>query len=225
MKSAFKFRLYPNHKQEQKLVRMIEATRHLWNGALARRKQRWEQNLLNTTYSQQCRTLTEERRDDPLLKELPAQAGQQILKRLDRAFEAFFKHKAGYPKFKKHLGSGSFTYPQACNGSARPDPVRKKLHLSKVGKVKAVFHRALPAQGLKTCTVVRESNGEWYSCLVYEDHDLGQILIPSRFQSPVGIDLGLKSLITTTDGAKVPHPRFLLKAETRLKRLQRRLSR
>ena len=103
--------------------------------------------------------------------------------------------------------------------------MRKKLVLSKVGNVKAVFHRALPAQGLKTCTVVRESNGEWYSCLVYEDHNLGPILIQSRFQSPVGIDLGLKSLMTTTDGAKVPHPRFLLKAETRLKRLQGRLSR
>ena len=112
MKTAFRFRLYPNHKQERRLLRMIETSRRLWNDALAHRKRRWEEKRLSTSYSQQCWILTAERRGDPLLGELYSQAGQEILKRLDRAFKAFFEHRAGYPRFKKFSSSGSFTYPR-----------------------------------------------------------------------------------------------------------------
>jgi putative transposase len=225
MKTAFRFRLYPNHKQERKLLRMVEAGRRLWNDALAHRKRRWEEKRLSTSYNQQCLILTAERQADPLLGELHSQAGQEILKRLDRAFKAFYEGGARYPKFKKFSKSGSFTYPQGYNGSAKPDAVLKRLFLSKVGNVKAVLHRGVPtSEKLKTCTVVREPNGEWYASLVYED-DVQMPEPVKVFVSPVGIDLGLKSLITTTDGEKVPHPQFLRKAERRLKCLQRDLSR
>jgi putative transposase len=224
MKIAFRFRLYPSHKQERKLLRMLEAGRRLWNDALAHRKRRWEEKQLSTSYSQQCLILTAERQANPLLGELYSQAGQEILRRLDRAFKAFFEHRARYPGFKRFSESGSFTYPQAYNGSVKPDMVRKRLFLSKVGNVKAVLHRGVPtSELLKTCTVVREPDGEWYASLVYEDGDAPQV--PTKFASPLGIDLGLKSLIATTDGVKIPHPQFLRKAERRLKRLQRDLSR
>jgi len=112
---------------------------------------------------------------------------------------------------------------QAYNGSEKPDAIRRRLFLSKVGNVKAVFHRRTPRGKVKTCTVVREPNGEWHASLVYEDDEVAQ---PStKPASPVGIDLGLKSLVTTTDGVKIPHPRFLRKAEGRLNRLQRSFSR
>ena len=230
MKTTFRFRLYPKRKQERKLLRMIEASRRLWNEALAHRKQRWEENRLSTSYSHQCAILTTERRGDPLLGELYSQAGQEVIKRLDKAFKAFFEHRAGYPRFKKFSQVGSFTYPQAYNGSVKPDAVLKRLFLSKVGNVKVVFHRGMPTcEKLKTCTVVREPNGEWYASLVYDDEEEGNSNTTQRqtkqfFASPVGVDLGLKSLIATTDGVKIPHPHLLRKAEQRLKRLQRRLS-
>src|SRR2546425_4199946 len=107
MKIAFRFRLYPNHKQEERLRRMIEAGRRLWNDALAHRRRRWDEERLSTSYSQQCWILTAERRVDELLGELCAQAGQEMLKRLERAFKAFFEGRAGYPKFKKFSESGS----------------------------------------------------------------------------------------------------------------------
>src|SRR5713226_5125079 len=112
MKTAFRFRLYPNRKQERKLLMMVEAGRQLWNDALVHRKRRWEEKRLSTSYSQQCLILTAERQADPLLGELYSQAGQEIIKRLDKAFKAFFEHRAGYPRFKKFVESGSFTYPQ-----------------------------------------------------------------------------------------------------------------
>ncbi|MDV3278252.1 MAG: transposase [Nitrososphaerales archaeon] len=225
MKSAFRFRLYPNRRQERKLLRMVVAARRLWNDALVHRKRRWEEKRLSTSYSQQCWIFTAERHADPLLGGLYSQAGQEILKRLDKAFKAFFEGRARYPRFKKFSASGSFTYPQAYNGSVKPDVARKRLFLSKVGNIKVVFHREMPpSERLKTCTMVREPNGEWYASLMYED----DVQIPEpvkAFTSPLGIDLGLKSLMATTDGVKIPHPQFLRKAERRLKSLQRKLSR
>jgi len=120
---------------------MVEAGRQLWNDALAHRKWLWEEKRLSTSYRQQCWILTAERKTNLLLGELYSQAGQEILHRLDRAFEAFFEHRAGYPRFKRFSQSGSFTYPQAYKGSAKPDMVRRRLFLSKVGNVKTVFHR------------------------------------------------------------------------------------
>jgi putative transposase len=204
---------------------MIEAGRRLWNDALANRKRRWEEERLSTSYGQQCWILTAERRINPLLRELYSQAGQEILGRLNHAFKSFFDHRAGYPRFKKFIESGSFTYPQAYNGSVKPDLVRQRLFLSKIGNVRAIFHTELSSvERLKTCTIVREENGEWYACLVYEDKNPVLSVTPT-FASPVGIDLGLKSLVATTDGEKIPHPKYLRRAEKRLKKLQRSLSR
>src|SRR5713226_5218111 len=99
--TAFKFRLYPSSKQIRSLTRMVEASRILWNDALTHRKQRWEELRLSTSFTQQCLTLTGERSTNPLLRELHSQCAQDILRRLDKAFRAFFHHKARYPKFKK----------------------------------------------------------------------------------------------------------------------------
>ena len=230
MKTAFRFRLYPNSKQERRLLRMVEAGRRLWNDALAHRKRLWEEERLSTSYSQQCWIFTAERRADPLLGELYSQAGQEILKRLDKAFEAFFDGRSGYPKFKKYRTYGSFTYPQAYNGSVKLDTRRKRIFLSKVGNVRVIVHRQVPQGRIKTCTVRREPDGKWYACLVYDSDDdvvvpLQGIQIPAAWRVPVGIDLGLKSLIATSDGEKVEHPNFLRRAEKRLKHLQRLLSR
>jgi putative transposase len=106
------------------------------------------------------------------------------------------------------------------------------LYLSKIGNVRSVFHRPLPRDGiLKICTVVREPCGEWYASLVHEDIvPLQNVEIPITHQpsevlAPVGVDLGLKATMTASDGEEIPHPKFLRKAERRLKRLQRSLSR
>jgi putative transposase len=233
MKSALCFRLYPDCKQEARMLRTLKAGRRLWNEALAHRKARWEKERKSTSYSQQCSILTAERQKaDSELVELYSQAGQDILRRLDRAFRSFFEHRAGYPRFKKFSESGSFTYPQAYNGSVKPDVGRKRLFLSKVGNVPIVFHRPLPLPSdsrLKTCTIVRESDGKWFASLVFEEivplqRDIGVAGSVVRERTPAGIDLGLLSLIATSDGEKVEHPRFLRKAEKRLKRVQRVLS-
>src|SRR5271163_747093 len=228
MRSALRFRLYPSSKQETSMLSALEASRMLWNEALAHRKTRWEKERKSTSYDMQAFILKLQRKEDILWKGLYSQVSQDVLRRLDKAFKAFFKHKSGYPRFKKFSESGSFTYPQAYNGSVKPDILRKRLYLSKIGNIKAVFHRPIPRKArVKTCTVVREPDGRWFASLVFED------LVPlqnicstmlARAKTPIGVDLGLLSLITTSDGETVEHPRFLRKAERRLKHLQRNLS-
>ncbi len=148
--------------------------------------------------------------------------------------------RARYPRFKRFSRSLSFTYPQCYNGSVKPDSLRKRLFLSKIGNVPIIFHRQLPKNSrLKTCTVIREPCGEWYASLVYEEIVPLQDVSPPRLTTttflhhpfmkdslpPVGVDLGLKSLVTISHGAKVEHPKYLRNAERRLKRLQRAFSR
>ena len=223
--AVLRFRLYPSSKQEAKMVHTIEATRRLWNDALAHRKTRWESDSRPTSYNMQAAILTSEREHDAGLGSVHSQVAQDVLKRLDRAFQGFFKHRSRYPRFKKRSSTGSFAYPQAYNGSAKPDTLGRRLFLSKIGNVKTVFHRPLPKDALlKTCTVVREPDGKWFASLVFEDVVPLQNVV-MRFVSPVGVDLGLRSLIVTSEGIEVSHPRFLRKAEKRLKRLQHAFSR
>ncbi len=227
MSVAFRFRLYPSSNQETRMLRSLEASRRLWNDALAHRKARWENGRKSTSYNLQASIFTSEREQDVLLGALYSQTGQDVLRRLDKAFKSFFANRSGYPKFKKFCEAGSFTYPQAYNGSVKPDIVRNRLFLSKIGNVRTVFHRPpLKDSRLKTCTVVREVDGKWFASLVFEEVVPLQNLhaTSTAANAPVGIDLGLVSLITTSDGKRVRHPRFLKRAEKRLKHLQRSLS-
>ena len=209
------------------MLRMIDASRRLWNDALAHRRRRWQENGQSTSYNLQQWILTRERHSDPLLGELYSQSAQDVLHRLAHAFESFLARRAGYPKFKKFSQSGSFTYPQAYNGSVKHDTRRRRLFLSKVGNVCIVFHRSIPsAARLKTCIVVREPSGRWFASLVFEEViPLQDLTVPVSWSSYVGVDLGLKSLITLSDGIKVEHPHYLGKSEKRLKHLNRNVSR
>jgi putative transposase len=152
---------------------------------------------------------------------------QNLSQKATDFFQAFFDHRSRYPKFKKRGKYGSFTYPQAYNGSVKPDVTRKRLYLSKIGNVRVVLHRELPRDTrLKTCTVKREPDGKWFASLVYEEvTPLQDAKVSESWRAPVGIDLGLRALIATSDGEKVEPPKFLRKAEKRLKHLQRELSR
>jgi len=224
--TAFKFRLYPNGKQEESMVKAVEGCRRFWNMALEDRMARWQGERRSTTYWQQCLTLTAEARENPAMRSMYMQTLQDVLRRVDRAFKKCFRGKGRLPRFKKHSGFGSFTYPQAYNGSVRLDLQRGRLSLSKVGNVKVVVHRPVPvAARLKTCTVKREPDGKWFACLVYEGVvSLVDVPLPQVWITPLGIDLGLKSLITTSDGEKVEPPRFFRKSERKLVRLHRAMS-
>ena len=227
---AFKFRIYPTKKQERRMLATLETCRLLWNDALEDRVERWRLEKKSTSYGDQSATLTATKMYSPELRAVYSQALQATLKGLDGAFKKFFRHEAGHPKFKKPGECRSLTYPQAYNGSVKADLVRKRLRLSMVGGVRAVFHRDFPSAGMKTCCIRRDPDGRWHASLIFKAGEepvvpLQDVVIPDSWKAPVGVDLGLKSLIATSDGQKIKPPKFLRKSEEKIARLQRTLAR
>jgi putative transposase len=167
-----------------------------------------------------------------LRKESPFFAGihidilQDALRRLDKAYKAFFRRvnngeKPGYPRFKGVGRYRSMTFSHLsktliCEIGGR----LARVVVPKLGKVKMRYHRGLPDGKIKTLTIQKKASG-WYACIAVEVDDMPKVEI----QSAIGIDVGLESFLTTSEGEKVDNPRHLRRAEQRLKRKQRQVSR
>ena len=219
-----KYRIYPTEEQERTLAEQLETCRRLWNRCLAERKGAWENERISVGRFEQKRRIAVDKRSSAFLQGVYSHVLQDVVLRLERAYQAFFKKNARYPRFKKFGSYDSITYPDAYNGSVKLGVARKnnKIYLSKIGHVPVLVHRD-PSKGRnKRCTVKREA-AEWYVVLEYEVPDVEPSGLP--IEHPVGIDLGLKALITTSDGWHVKPPKPLKVQERRLKHLQRELSR
>jgi putative transposase len=224
MYQSFKFRLYPFRNQGRELLRQQEELRFLWNYALEARQHAWKVEQKSLSYVDQCRDLARWRAyDKEGIGRVYGHVAQECLARLHDSFKAFFQHRAKYPHFKRECTS--LTYPDS-NGSASLIPGRNgtwRLHLSMVGDLPIEVHRKPHEGKVKTCTVKREGD-RWYAILTIEVPDSvpPSVMPPTR---PIGVDLGLTALATLSTGEKVEPPKFMRKAETHLKRQQRKLSR
>ena len=220
MRQSFKYRLYPNPRQRQVIDETLEHCRLLYNRLLAERKEAYEKSGKTLSYVAQANSFPVRKAAIPALTSLHSQVLQDVAKRLDKAFQAFFrrvKHgeKPGYPRFKSFGRYHSFTYPQG--GYQIYD--QRLLHLSKIGDIKIKLHR--PIEGtIKTCTLITK-NGCYYAVFSCEVEAVS--MAPS--QAMMGGDLGIKHLLVTSDGECFDHPKSLRKAERKLKRLQRAVAR
>ena len=219
MKTAYKFRMYPNKQQEAMLDITLETCRRLYNTALADRKNCYELEGISRSYEDQAAALTLEKKEGKW-QGVFSQVSQDVLKRVDKAFKAFFRRtkageKPGYPRFKGQGWYKSFTYPQAgfkLEGS--------KLTLSKIGSIRIFKHREIEGK-IKTCTIKKDTLGHWYATLVSEIPDP----LPVEPQIAIGLDVGLKLLITLSNGDQVKYPRHYIRAEKKLQAAQKDLSR
>jgi putative transposase len=219
---TFQYRLYPTKKQQRFLERQLEECRWLWNTLLAERKQAWEEQQEILDYYEQKAALpgwkTHER---PALRDVHSQVLQDVVLRLKKAFDAFFRRvkvgeEPGYPRFKGKGRYDSLTYPQWNNGVGL-SASSKRLLLSKIGDVKLVYHR--PLEGApKTATIRRTATGKWYVTITCEWEPTP--LPPTRRE--VGVDVGLTTFATCSDGQIIPTPRFFRREERALARAQRK---
>ena len=224
MKTAYKFRMYPNKQQEAMLDVTLETCRHLYNTALADRKNTYEQQGKNRSYEDQAAILTIEKPDNPYLSSMYAHCLQDVLRRLDKSFKAFFRRvkageNPGYPRFKGKGWYKSFTYPDAGTGYKLEG---SKLTLSKIGSIRIFKHREVEGK-LKTCTIKKDHLGHWYATLVSESEVEDVLQVEPKIA--IGIDVGLKSLVTLSDGTSIQYPRYYVQAEKKLGTAQRSLSR
>jgi len=219
MKIAYKFRMYPNRQQEAQLDLNLETCRHLYNLALADRKYSYETEGISRTYEDQAAMLVVEKKDSNFTCVF-SQVLQDVLRRLDKSFKAFFRRvkngeKPGYPRFKGVGWYKSFTYPQVgfkldCS----------KLTLSKIGSIRIFKHREVEGK-IKTCTIKKDLLGHWYAILVSEMEDVPQV----EPKVAIGVDVGLKNMVALSDGTAIQYPRYYVQAEKKLAVAQRELSR
>lgn len=162
----------------------------------------------------------------PEYREVHSQVLQDVVQRVDRAFQAFFRRvKAGetpgYPRFHGRSRYNSLTYPQFGNGATLDGGTDNGfLVLSKIGRVAVRWSR--PLEGTpKTVTVSREADG-WYVCFSCAEVP-AQPLLPSGQET--GIDLGVEAFATLANGTMIHNPRCYRKAERQLKTAQRRVAR
>ncbi len=218
MKTAYKFRLYPNKQQKAMLDLTLETCRHLYNVALADRKNAYEIEGISRNYEDQAAMLTAEKNEGNF-KGVFSQVLQDVLRRLDKSFKAFFRRakageEPGYPRFKGQGWYKSFTYPQAgfrLEGS--------KLTLSKIGSIRIFKHREVEGK-IKTCTIKKDKLGHWYAILVTEVEDVPQI----ELKTAIGVDVGLKNQVATSTGETIQYPRYYVRSEQKLAVAQRNLS-
>lgn len=222
MRKANKFRLYPTKQQEKTLYWTLTRCRELYNAALAERKEAYRMAGKSITYYEQKRDLPEikaELREE--YQQIHSQVLQDVLLRLKRAFDAFFRRvengeEPGYPRFQGRNRYNSFTYPQGGYSLTHDS----RLCLSKIGSIKITLHRPLEGT-IKTCTVKYEA-GQWYavfSCEVAQPEPLPPV------ESEVGIDLGVSHFAALSDGTFIENPRHYRRAQKKLENLQQALSR
>jgi putative transposase len=223
MMKTFKYRIYPSRAQVTKLERTLDICRELYNAALQERRDAWRVARKSVSCYEQQNQLPGIKEIRPELGMVHSQVLQDVLKRLDKAFDAFFRRvregqKAGFPRFRPRSRYDSFTYPQGPpkggfgfqNG---------KLRLSKIGMVKIKLHRPIEGK-IKTLTITRSSTGKWFACFTAEvEHDA---LLQST--STVGIDMGLKSFAVLSTGEAIDNPKFFRGEEKRLAKASRKLS-
>jgi putative transposase len=228
VRKTFKYKLKPTVKQERMLERTLMLCRHIYNAALGERREAYRMRGISLTYYHQKAELPGIKEAMPEYGEVHSQVLQDVVLRVDRAFQAFFRRikaeKAGetpgYPRFHGRERFNSFTYPQYDNG-ARLD--NGFLVLSKIGRVAVRWSRPDgPWEGTpKTVTLSREADG-WYvgiSCADVPIHPLAPT------EQETGIDVGLEAFATLADGTMIHNPRYYRQAERRLKTAQRRVAR
>ena len=222
LRKTYKYKLKPTPEQERALAFVVRRCRELYNAGLEERQEAWRKRGVSVTVAGQSAQLPAIKEVRPEYRDVHSQVLQDVLARLDRAFQAFFRRvKAGetpgYPRFQGSNRYNSFTYKQFDNGATLDNGF---LVLSKIGRVAVRWSR--PIEGTpKTVTISREADG-WYVCFSCADVPI-QPLAPTGQET--GIDLGLESFATLADGTMIHNPRCYRRAERRLKTAQRRVSR
>ena len=226
---TYKYRIYPTKAQETSLEKMLEECRWLYNKILETRKNSYEQSGILLGNYDTMTMIPDWKKERPSLKMVHSQVLQNVNIRVDLAFKAFFRRvKAGddpgYPRFKGYGRYDSLCYPQYGNG-VRLDG--STLILSKLGSIKVKLHRELNGKP-KTVCVRRAATDKWFvtiSCAPDGGYLPGADSNPlPKSEKVAGVDVGLLSFATLSNGEKIANPRFFKHEQDTLAKAQRKMS-
>jgi|ERR1017187_6205611 putative transposase len=221
MRTTFKYRLYPTQLQAEFLDGQLREAASLYNAALEERIGAWKVCHKSINFYDQANQLPAMRADGCLIL-VNAHCAQDVLRRVDKTFKAFFARckrgdKPGFPRYRSSRRYDSITFPSYGNGCRLLS--NGKLRIQGAGHVRVNLHR--PLEGVvKTVTVKREA-GRWFVCFSVER---GAHPLPASDRA-TGIDVGLNSFAVLADGTKIENPRHYRNAQARLSRCERKAAR
>ncbi|MBC5688239.1 IS200/IS605 family element transposase accessory protein TnpB [Mediterraneibacter sp. NSJ-55] len=219
MEKAFKYRIYPNKKQQELIQKTFGCVRYVYNYFLALRIKEYKENKNFLSYNDTSKLLTQLKKELIWLKEPDKDSLQKSLKDLDMAYRKFFKEHAGFPKFKsKKNNHKSYRTSRTANNITF---VEKHIKLPKLGYVKTK-DKQIPQGRILNATISQEPNGHYYCSLCCTDVEMPQY---QKTRSNVGVDLGIVDFAILSDGNKIENQRFYEKSEKKLAKLQRSMSR
>jgi putative transposase len=202
----------------------VESHRELYNAALQERRNAWSHCNTRINYGDQSAQLTEIRSVRPDQAVWSFSSQQATLRRLNKAFDGFFRRvkrgeKAGYPRFKGRARFDSVEWPKDGDG-AHWLPDRQRVYLQGIGEVKVHLHR--PVHGRVKTVQIKRHGRHWMLVLSCDDVPTNPLRATCR---QAGIDVGIVSFATTSDGQHVDNPRWGRAAADKLAAAQQRLAR
>jgi len=219
VRKSFQFRLRPTKCQAKALQDQLDECRWLYNELLEQRKLSQDELGRPLSKYQQLMFLPLLKLERSSLERVHSQVLQNVVDRLDKGFQAFFRRckageKPGFPRFRGAHRYNSFCYPQS--GFSL---IGQELKLSKLGAIRLKMHRPIEGE-IKTCTLRRNTSGDWDVSLSCE------VKVESRApkQEAIGIDMGLEHFATLSNGQEIANPRFFKNGEKALAKAQRKLA-
>ena len=233
MLRAIKVRLYPNKEQEQIINKLLGCYRFVYNYMLALRKQEYDINKINLSLNKLSKyfhgTLIKNEKYN-WLKEQNTKVLKQSIRQLCNAYDNFFKYHKGYPKFKSKKDKQSALFPidaiSKCN-------TFKTKHISLVTSLKNIkFHcsdlyfKRLQTykNNIRSATISKTKSGNYFLSILIDIEEY-EIVKFKKTGKSIGIDLGVKDFVISSDGKKFENKHFLKNHENKIKKLQRQLSR
>ena len=216
-KKAFKYRFYPSDEQKHVLAHTFGCCRYVYNWALRERTDAYYKQGERLSYegTAQRLVLLKKQEETVWLNEVSSVPLQQALRHLDRAFRTFFEGRAEYPTFKKKRNQQAATY--ASNAFTWK---KQALTLAKMdAPLSIVWHRPLPDGCKPSSVTITKDEAERYFVSILGEEDIKAWEVTPKM---VGLDLGLKSLVITSDGQTHGNPKFFAKEEKKLAKAQRR---
>ncbi len=222
MLRTFKYRIYPNKKQQELLEKHFGCVRFIYNFALDKKIKAYETSKTTLTRFDLQVIVKDMKQDSKYywLNEVNSQSLQAVLKHLDGAFTKFFREKKCFPKFKsKKNNFHSFECPQHVKIE------NNKLIIPKFLEGLRIRLSRMFTGKIKTTTISKTPTGKYYASVLVETDDVLPLKPEIKEETTVGIDLGIKSFVTISDGTKIESLKPLKNSLDKLKVLQKRLSR
>ena len=220
---AYKFRLYPDERQTELINKILGCSRYAYNYYL----DKMINNGYTTSYNNIKNYTNILKYETPFLQEIDSIIIHKSIYNLDNAFKRKFSKTSGYPKFKSKYNRNSYNIPATYKGkycNIELDLKARNLHLPQLGLVKVRGYRNIKNINgkIKNATISKEPTGKYYVSILYEMYE--KLPTPNP-QNIVGIDLGIKKLLTLSSGITYDNNKYIDKYQKRIKRKQRELSR